>query len=245
MRAPHIVRRAQYGFTLISMMVGLVISLITICTMLAVYKASIDISTNAARGAVRDGQISVALLAAQVELQQVGYGLAPGESGVLSVSDDGREVLWRYRAYPQSGSRCAGLRLVTTPDDTRIETSPSDALGDRRGLYWLPGKSCTSVDPAPQWASNAQERPRLLASASSFFVPTNRQGGTLTDEAGSLTLTGLRFEQQASSGCLPYAQQSEIEELPSRMQRVILKTASGDQLFSACLPNIRTAPSEG
>lgn len=247
MKSPRAARRHQAGITLIGMMVGLVISLLTISAMLAIYKTSIDISVNASRSALRDGQMSAALLAAQIELQQAGYGIAPGEAGVLSVSPDGQQVLWRYSAYPQAGSRCAGLKLVTAPNDASIAVTPADAQSDRRGLYLLPGKACTSVDPAPSWGSDASERPRPLVSAAGFFVPTDKQGTALTDEAGGASLTGLRFQQVAGGGCLPYAQQADTEELPEQSQRIVLLAGSGEQLFSVCLPNVQTvvAATEG
>ena len=55
------------------MMIGLVISLLTIGAMLAIYKVAIEVSGNASRTATRDGQVSSAMLAAQIELQQAGY----------------------------------------------------------------------------------------------------------------------------------------------------------------------------
>lgn len=222
-------------------MVGLVISLLTISAMLAIYKTSIDVSTNASRIALRDGQVSAALLAAQMELQQAGYGIPPGEAGVLAVSQDGKQVLWRYSAYPQAGSRCAGLKLVTATSDSSIAVTPADAQSDRRGLYWLPDKACTSVHPAPTWGSDAAERPRPLVSAAGFFVPTDRQGTALTDEAGGVSLTGMRFQQVAGGGCLPYAQQTDTADLPEHSQRIVLWAGSGEQLFSVCLPNVQAA----
>lgn len=245
MSSLYVTKRKQQGVTLIGMMVGLVISLITIAAMLAVYKASIDISTNASRSAVRDGQISAALLAAQVELQQAGFGLPPGEEGVLLVSEQGRQVLWRYSAYPLPGNRCAGLRLIMDDDDVSIELPPNDVQSDRRGLYWLPDQACASLEPAPTWGSGATERPRLLVSSAGFFVPLDRQGRMLTDEVGSPTLTGLRFEQHEGSDCLPYEQRERLDELSERVQRITLRAQSGNPLFSLCLPNVRTRPTEG
>ena len=58
--------RLQAGQSLISMMVGLVISLITIAAMLTLYKVMIEVSGNASRSAMRDGQVSSAILAAQI-----------------------------------------------------------------------------------------------------------------------------------------------------------------------------------
>ncbi|MAB98657.1 MAG: hypothetical protein CMK71_11410, partial [Pseudomonadaceae bacterium] len=69
--------RRSAGFTLISMMVGLLISSIAILGMMSLYKTLVH---NAADSIVRstlDGQVSSALLTAEMELQGAGFAI-PG-----------------------------------------------------------------------------------------------------------------------------------------------------------------------
>lgn len=238
-------RHSQRGQTLIGMMVGLLISLLSIIAMVAIYKTSIAIAANASQTALRDGQISAAMLAAQVEMQQAGYGIDPAESGVLAVSDDGKQVLWRYRDGPASTSLCAGLRLVTDAVDASIPIIPAESGSDVRGLYWLPEKSCATVEPAPTWGSAADERPRLLVSSAGFFAPIDVHGGTLGDESGGGSLEGLRFVLSSGGACLPYLQQTDIDDLPKRSLRISLRKDAAHEVFSACLPNVQTSASTG
>lgn len=238
-------RRSQRGQTLIGMMVGLLISLLTIVAMVAIYKTSIGIAANASQTALRDGQVSAALLAAQIEMQQAGYGIDADAPGVVAVSEDGKQVLWRYRDGSASDSRCAGLRLVTDTADASIPVMPAEAGSDLRGLYWLPEKPCATVEPAPTWGSDAEERPRLLASSSGFFAPIDTRGGELGDEDGGGSLEGLRFVRLSGGACLPYLQQTDTEELPKRSLRISLRKDAAHEVFSACLPNVQASTGTG
>jgi hypothetical protein len=236
MRPSRAGRVAQRGHSLISMMVGLVISLLTIAAMLAIYKTSIGISSNASQTALRDGQVSAALLAAQIELQQAGYGIEADAAEILSISADGRQVVWRYRSEIGGPSTCAGLRLITRG---AAEVAGERDDSDLRGLYWLPGKPCESLVPAPTWSGSVQHRPKLLASPSAFYEPVDMQGTPLDDEDGAVALTGLRFVQVTGGACLPYLQQTDADDIPTRSQRVALRDASSQDVFSVCLPNVQ------
>ena len=240
MRAARTSRAAQRGQSLIGMMVGLVISLLTIGAMLAVYKTSIGISSNASQTALRDGQVSAALLAAQIELQQAGYGIEADADEILSVSANGKDVVWRYRSEIGGASQCAGLRLVATG---ATEVAGERVGAARRGLYWLPGKPCDALVPASTWSGSVEHRPKLLASPSAFYAPVDMQGTPLDDEDGAVALTGLRFVQVAGGACLPYLQQTDADEIPTRSQRVALRDASSQDVFSVCLPNVQ-APAD-
>lgn len=248
MTPPCATARRQAGYSLISMMVGLVISLLTVGAMLAIYKIAIEVSGNASRSAQRDGQTASALLAAQIELQQAGFGIDPGSAHVLAVVDQGRQVVWRYNASQGMDYRCAGLRLAEVADDPAIASTPADAGADRRGLYWLPDKPCTAADAELEWGDSAAERPRLLASSAAFFAPLDRQGNEQADEAGGFSLEGAVFVQQPGGACLPFAQQADTgadaDERGGQAQRIVLRGGNGDELFAVCLPNVRSAGSQ-
>lgn len=232
---------AQRGQSLIGMMVGLVISLLTIAAMLAIYKTSIGISTNASQTALRDGQVSAALLAAQIELQQAGYGIEADAAEILSVSADGRQVIWRYRSEIGGPSTCAGLRLISGGAGEAVggRDDDGDDAADPRGLYWLPGKPCESLVAASTWTGSVQHRPKRLASPAAFYAPVDMQGTPLDDEDGAVALTGLRFVQVTGGACLPYQQQTDADDIPARSQRVALRDASSQDVFSVCLPNVQ------
>ncbi|WP_152540847.1 PilW family protein [Luteimonas huabeiensis] len=237
-RPPRRVRHArrQRGQSLIGVMVGLLISLLTIAAMVAIYALMIDVSGNTARSAQRDGQLASALLTAQIEMQRAGFGVPPGEAGAFAILDDGRLVVWRYSLYPDAGEACAGLRIVDDAASTAVPAAPADADADRRGLYWLPAQPCTSADAPPAWSATGAAAPRRLLSATGFFVPQDRQGHALADEAGVRSLQNARFQRDGECS-LPYAQQAGLLDVS---QRVSLKVA-GEVVFSACLSNLKAA----
>lgn len=218
----------QGGQSLIGMMIGLMISTLTVAAMLATYKTLIDISNNASGSAQRDGQASSALLSAQIQLQQAGFGIdlgneSAGIGDLLAVSQQGRQAVWRFRQDAAGGDTvCAGLRIVPKSE------------GDPGGLFWLPPKACASAADAPTWSGSGADGAQALASGIVFFAPTDRAGNVLA-EAGSAPLDGnARFV--LGGGCsLPYAQQAGFSAVSQDLQLV---DGGGTRLFDACLPNI-------
>lgn len=170
-------RRAQAGVTLISMMVGLVISLITIAAMLAVYQAASGVSTAATTTTQREGQLASALLGAQIELQQAGFGLDAGVDGLeLSPS----ELVWRHRRDLDGPLFCAGLRIGQVDGDGAT------------ALFLLDEQACDGALQA------GAARPLAVLSAA--------VAGDAALDAGHIDLQALRFEHSDDSGCLPYEQ---------------------------------------
>lgn len=225
----------QRGQSLISMMVGLVISLLTIAAMLVLYKNMIESTGNASRSALRDGQVASALLAAQIELQEAGFGVAAADTldSRLTISHEGKQIAWRFKHELGQDDLCAGLRLV----DAVESGAPA------RGLYRLPPKLCSNA-AAASWADTEWQP---VAAEAAFFDPVQKDGSAFTGaerEVGALTLRGTtggdgyRFVA-VPDACLPFQQQESIERTG---QRVILRQASDDVLFSVCLPNLTLSP---
>ena len=65
----------QRGLSLVSLMVGITISMLVVVAMLATYKATLAITVDAGQGARSNGQLAAGLLAAQIELQGAGFGV--------------------------------------------------------------------------------------------------------------------------------------------------------------------------
>ncbi|MGA8135941.1 MULTISPECIES: hypothetical protein [Pseudomonas] len=65
--------RAQRGFTMISLMVGTVISLLSILAMLSLYKNLVYSTVTSLQSASQDGQVASGLLTAQRELMNGGF----------------------------------------------------------------------------------------------------------------------------------------------------------------------------
>lgn len=74
----------QTGVSLISLMVGMVISLIAVLGALALYRSttqSLYGDGGLVRNSIQDGQLATGLLSAQIALQGAGYGIAGPSSG--------------------------------------------------------------------------------------------------------------------------------------------------------------------
>lgn len=215
------------------MMIGLVISLLTIGAMLAIYKVAIEVSGNASRTATRDGQVSSAMLAAQIELQQAGYGISRAEGApdetLLAMAAEGQpaRVVWRFKEQIGAGDVCAGLSVVAA----------SSADDPAPGVYWLPPAACASAASAT-WSAGQRQ---LLASAAAFAVPVDKEDNVLV-EAGNLPLAGAVFKLDGDC-TLPYAQQRlDVSSAYKQSPRLVLENQDGTEtFFSACLSNIVTA----
>lgn len=248
-------RRTQRGQTLVGMMVGVMISLITIAGMLVLYKTMIEVTGQASSDSLRDGQVASALLAAQMDVHEAGYGIAladvtPGlpedpidperltviaQQAIAVSADDKRVVTWRS-AVDGAAPSCTRLQIESTSDRAvRLLRRGPVACG-----------STASVGP-DDWPAGTV----LLANAGPW---QRRDGSAVADAAAGSYLdmpaddgtSGFRVDTTALC-TLPYAQQSA--DIQIRSPRLVLEK-DGRELFSVCLSNIvatriDTTPSAG
>lgn len=80
---------AQRGFTLISLMVGTVVSMVGILALMFLYKDMVQTSVTALSNAKQDGQIASAQLTMQKELQTAGFGVV----GAKASTDTPRAIV--------------------------------------------------------------------------------------------------------------------------------------------------------
>lgn len=233
----------QRGQTLIGMMVGLVISLLTIAAMLAVYKMMIEVSGAATSDSLRDGQVASGLLAAQIEVQQAGFGvdqpvLAPGGAALatsdstirrlIAVADDGKRVTWSYRLSGRDF--CAGLDIVP------------DTQGGAR-MYSLARRDDCS-DAAAVLAEDDWDGTELVSYGGLWKA---RDGSDVAASVG-LSLSSIDVESPVfvldeSAECLlPYGQQVRDAAVSTTISRPLrLVDANEVELFSTCLSNVVVA----
>ena len=220
------------GETLVGLMVGMALSLLTVAAMLALYQGMVVVSRDTTRLAQRDGQVASAALAAQMEMQQAGFGIEPGTPGSsLWVSADGTRVVWRFRpVLDDLRLQCAGLVLAdpagTGPGGGLVVPAGAGDAG-AGGLYFLPPVDCNSADDAGlPWGQPGEPPPRLLASETAFDLGR-------PDEVGGFGLAGARFRQVAASACSTYGPSRDLAEHPGVQLRI-----SRGELFTMCLPNL-------
>lgn len=156
---------SQRGISLISLMIGLLVSLLAVMGMMALYRTVVHTTTESAAYARLSGDRSAALLAAHSYLQEAGFGVeeaalgvdlslcAPADAaGVLrgsSCAPGGRGTLLLWRVS-DGGMRCAGLHIT-----------------DAGGLEFLQPQNCTAL-AAAGWPSSQRQ---------TLFTPGQAAGG--------------------------------------------------------------------
>lgn len=111
----------QRGISLISLMVGTVLSMLTIIAMLALYKNLVQVAVDATQDANHDGGLASALLTAQLELQSAGFGMDEDFSKTIYIHNTGsiNAILWYYKVSSNGSKQCAGLIERQHPDEDK------------------------------------------------------------------------------------------------------------------------------
>ncbi len=115
MRASR-VKRNQAGMSLISLMIGILISMIGILAGFLLYQNMVKVTLQTRADATQDGQLASAMLSLQLQLQSAGFGIDkaanPGPHLAL-VSGPPQALYWRYLDDPTNSSSviCAGFRV--------------------------------------------------------------------------------------------------------------------------------------
>lgn len=211
----------QQGLSLISLLIGLFISMLCILVGLTLYKNTLTLSTESKIDAQHDGQIAAVLLTLQMELQNAGYGIASaGASDVVFdpfnttvTNEDGSTrtiinpvIAWRYSSDMGTTFTCRAVK----------EYSSTDAGISYQTLALATAKTCTaSTDLALiNWSSNASsdmeevtiigrwpvfgelaERLKTQSSLFTFSAPT----ATTCSPYGALTSTDQHLQVTISA----------------------------------------------
>lgn len=126
-------KQTQRGFNLVSLLVGVSLSMISILALLSLYKNLIGVSVQSIQDSRQDGQIAAAVLTAQRELLNAGFRIDPDtvpvtsrvlllsgatlNNGALSgtaqtigtASVVGNAMVWIYKTTSTANATCAGL----------------------------------------------------------------------------------------------------------------------------------------
>lgn len=158
-------RYRQSGVSLISLLIGLLISMVALLGMLSLYGTVVKSTVESTRDARIAGERSSALLVAGMQLQGAGYGIEGAalgddllllagasldrDGGSLSSgttvmgSGDGNTLIWRIRSDGAT-TWCRGLH------------APSSA--GQGGLYLLQSHPCSAITSVSTW----EIRPLLI-----------------------------------------------------------------------------------
>ncbi len=121
----------QSGVSLISLMIGLFISMLCILSSLTLYKNLVHVSTDARLDTLHDGQLAGAFLTVQLEIQNAGYQIADAglDDIVKQTNGDSLELFWRYN---DGAFRCRGLiesKLIESGITYRVLTLVEASAG--------------------------------------------------------------------------------------------------------------------
>jgi len=149
-------RSRQGGESLISLMVGLLLSMVVALAMLSMYKVSARYGGQAGQDAAADAQLTAALLRTGLAVQDAGYGIASASLGTqlvvlsgaalngralsgstVATGSSGNAVLWAMNTT--GTAQCAGLLFKATN-------------GGGGGLFFLGPVAC-STGSVSDWSS--------------------------------------------------------------------------------------------
>lgn len=156
-------QRQQIGISLVSMMIGLLISMVALLGMMSLYGTVVRSTVESTHDARIAGERSSALLVASMQMQGAGYGIdAPSAaddllllagaaldegsgslSGGVSVTNDANTLIWRFHPDDQS-IQCAGLYAKSTSEQS--------------SLYLLLPQPCNTLTEPDKW----EIRPLLI-----------------------------------------------------------------------------------
>ena len=160
----------QTGVSLISLMIGLLISMVALLGMMSLYGTVVKSTVESTRDARIAGERSSALLVATRELQGAGYGIdgATGSndlllrSGVtLALDEASCEALHEDNCSLSGGNTLFWQQMIPTADEPTVECSGLHAphSADQGGLYLLqPQPQPCSALTESEW----QVRPLLI-----------------------------------------------------------------------------------
>ena len=148
----------QRGESLISLMVGLLLSTVVALAMLSMFKVSTRYGGQAGQDAAADGQLTAALMRASLAVQDAGFGIASASLGTqlvvlsgaalggtalsgsaVATGSSGNAVLWAMNTT--GTAQCAGLLFDASTSGTG-------------GLYYLGPVAC-SAGSVSGWSSLA------------------------------------------------------------------------------------------
>lgn len=183
----------QSGTTLISLLVGMVVSMLAILASLSMFHSLVTSSAEAKADARQEGDLSLAVLRLDTELQAAGFnmGRSPGQGRnldfVTQASANGarHDVAWRFKD---------GVQMIC-----RRATSST-----ANGIYSLDLFNAAAADCTADWAlaANLSDDTKWLFAERLVFLPLQN----LTTQAAVFTQPLITFSSPAAAdrACMPF-----------------------------------------
>lgn len=228
----------QRGLSLISLMVGMVISLIAVLGALALYRSTTQTvfgTGGLVRSSIQDGQLATGLLSAQIALQGAGYGISSPSSG--------NHLLLISNAVLNASTGKLGGTVVAI----------NGAAQSGNALVWVhnPGLSANTASySCGALLSDSSNKALYLLQASSGCHPLNSNWKTISWTSRALVedqvlAQAVTLSARNGSNCWPYGAVPEtISKLsaPAASVSVSLGYASSvsgsSNTYISCLANL-------
>ena len=188
----------QRGTTLISLMIGLAISMIVVLATMMLFQRTSRVTGEARRDAQADAQRSAAFLAANMALQEAGYGINAAQTGTHLVVLRGAQLTGTaLTGTPVAVGATDGTAVVwaeNTTGTTRCSGLLASNGNEPAGLRKLGPATCTDASnfAAVAWSSQALSKTPVTfkweaASCSSFGIAPITPASTPASGAGAGT----------------------------------------------------------
>lgn len=221
--------RHQRGMTLVSLMVGLLLGLLSTVAAMTLFRTVVQNSVSAGTDLAQDTMVSSALLRAQLEVHNAGYGFEPA---------DAHDRLRLYASASLNGSTVSGSPVAIDPVQKSgnallwqwfdPDASASEEEESGAGVFRCAGLIATSGGlrllengDCPDFAS-----PTSISWSTTTLIPDGR-----LDENG-----GVQFAARDDL-CSPYGKDQNGRGVLLTMS-ASNSTATLRSEYSLCLPNI-------
>ena len=200
----------QRGTTLISLMIGLAISMIVVLATMMLFQRTSRVTGEARRDAQADAQRSAAFLAANMALQEAGYGINAAQTGTHLVVLRGAKLKGTaLTGTPVAVGATDGTAVVwaeNTTGTTRCSGLLASNGNEPAGLRKLGPATCNDASnfAAVEWSSQALSKTPVTfkweaASCSSFGIAPITPASTPASGAGAGTQQVLLTLSSANS----------------------------------------------
>jgi len=146
------VQKSQFGASLIAMMIGLLVSMMSILAVMTMHKSLVQVTVESKRDSIHDGLVNSVLVQLQTALHNAGFGMEStvGDYVVVGSSVNTPSLYWRFedggpkcmavfdRSYTDADTGNAGRHLVMASVSNGCSES-----ADLSALDWSNGTEST------------------------------------------------------------------------------------------------------
>ncbi|KPA91583.1 hypothetical protein PF66_01867 [Pseudomonas asplenii] len=205
--------RAQRGFTLISLLIGTTISLISILAMLALYKNVVYNALASSQSSRQDGQVASALITAQRELMNAGFW--SGSATARATSDIDNNFILLSGALLSNGT-LSGTATAQTSFPTLTSTAPNGISGN--AIIWSYQTSATATASCAGLLISNGALLSLKAAASCTQASTQWSSTTWTSTPLIESGQGTASLSVGFATCWPYGRTTDTTNSAYRLQ---------------------------